>query len=157
MPERLLVIGGGIIGLEMATVHDALGSKVVVVEMLDELMAGADPDVVKPLRKRIEKRYEAIHTGTKVEAIKATDDGIVATYGGNDETFDRVLVAVGRRPNGGAHRRRQGGRGGRRARLHLRRRADAHERGATSSRSATWSASRCSPTRPRTRRRSRPR
>ena len=102
VPERLLVIGGGIIGLEMATVHDALGSKVVVVEMLDELMAGADPDVVKPLRKRIEKRYEAIHTGTKVEAIKATDDGIVATYGGNDETFDRVLVAVGRRPNGGA-------------------------------------------------------
>ena len=101
VPERLLVIGGGIIGLEMATVHDALGSKVVVVEMLDQLMAGADPDVVKPLRKRIEKRYEAIHTGTKVEAIKATDDGIVATYGGNDETFDRVLVAVGRRPNGG--------------------------------------------------------
>jgi len=102
VPERLLVIGGGIIGLEMATVHDALGSKVVVVEMLDDLMAGADPDVVKPLRKRIEKRYEAIHTGTKVEAIKATDDGIVATYGGSDETFDRVLVAVGRRPNGGA-------------------------------------------------------
>jgi dihydrolipoyl dehydrogenase len=101
VPERLLVIGGGIIGLEMATVHDALGSKVVVVEMLDELMAGADPDVVKPLRKRIEKRYEAIHTGTKVEAIKATNDGVVATYGGNDETFDRVLVAVGRRPNGG--------------------------------------------------------
>jgi dihydrolipoamide dehydrogenase len=95
------VIGGGIIGLEMATVHDALGSEVVVVEMLDELMAGADPDVVKPLRKRIEKRYEAIHTGTKVEAIKATAEGIVATYGGSDETFDRVLVAVGRRPNGG--------------------------------------------------------
>jgi dihydrolipoamide dehydrogenase len=102
VPERLLVIGGGIIGLEMATVHDALGSKVVVVEMLDDLMAGADPDVVKPLRKRIEKRYEAIHTGTKVERIEATDDGIVATYGGNEETFDRVLVAVGRRPNGGA-------------------------------------------------------
>jgi dihydrolipoamide dehydrogenase len=101
VPGRLLVIGGGIIGLEMATVHDALGSDVVVVEMLDELMAGADPDVVKPLRKRIEKRYEAIHTGTKVEAIKATAEGIVATYGGSDETFDRVLVAVGRRPNGG--------------------------------------------------------
>jgi dihydrolipoamide dehydrogenase len=100
VPERLLVIGGGIIGLEMATVHDALGSKVVVVEMLDELMAGADPDVVKPLRKRIEERYEAIHTGTKVEKIEATDDGIVATYGGSEETFDRVLVAVGRRPNG---------------------------------------------------------
>jgi dihydrolipoamide dehydrogenase len=72
----------------------------VVVEMLDELMAGADPDVVKPLRKRIEKRYEAIHTGTKVEKLEATDGGIVATYNGSEETFDRVLVAVGRRPNG---------------------------------------------------------
>ena len=101
VPERLLVIGGGIIGLEMATVHDALGSKVTVVEMLDQLIAGADPDVVKPLRKRIEKRYEAIHLETKVEAIKATDDGVVATFGGNEETFDRVLVSVGRRPNGG--------------------------------------------------------
>ncbi len=101
VPERLLVIGGGIIGLEMATVHDALGSKVTVVEMLDQLIAGADPDVVKPLRKRIEKRYEAIHLETKVEQIKATDDGIVASFGGNEETFDRVLVAVGRRPNGG--------------------------------------------------------
>src|SRR5215204_3323217 len=100
VPGRLLVIGGGIIGLEMATVHDALGSEVVVVEMLDELMVGADPDVVKPLRKRIEKRYEAIHTGTKVEKVRATDDGIVATFGGSKETFDRVLVAVGRRPNG---------------------------------------------------------
>ena len=83
VPERLLVIGGGIIGLEMATVHDALGSKVVVVEMLDQLIAGADPDVVKPLRKRIEKRYEAIHLETKVEEIRATDDGIVAVFGGN--------------------------------------------------------------------------
>ena len=103
MPERLLVIGGGIIGLEMATVHDALGSKVVVVEMLDQLIAGADPDVVKPLRKRIEKRYEAIHTrAPRSRRSSATDDGIVATFGGNEETFDRVLVAVGRRPNGGA-------------------------------------------------------
>jgi dihydrolipoamide dehydrogenase len=100
VPERLLVIGGGIIGLEMATVHDALGSKVVVVEMLDQLIAGADPDVVKPLRKRIEKRYEAIHLETKVEEIRAGDDGIVAVFGGKEETFDRVLVAVGRRPNG---------------------------------------------------------
>ncbi len=101
VPERLLVIGGGIIGLEMATVHDALGSKVTVVEMLDQLIAGADPDVVKPLRKRIEKRYEAIHLETKVEEIRATDEGIVASFGGSEETFDRVLVAVGRRPNGG--------------------------------------------------------
>jgi dihydrolipoamide dehydrogenase len=101
-PERLLVIGGGIIGLEMATVHDALGSKVVVVEMLDQLIAGADPDVVKPLRKRIEGRYEAVHLETKVEEIRAADEGIVAVFGGREETFDRVLVAVGRRPNGGA-------------------------------------------------------
>jgi dihydrolipoamide dehydrogenase len=69
--------------------------------MLDQLIAGADPDVVKPLRKRIEKRYEAIHLETKVESIKASDDGIVASFGGNEETFDRVLVSVGRRPNGG--------------------------------------------------------
>jgi len=102
VPERLLVIGGGIIGLEMATVYDALGAKVVVVEMLDQLITGADPDVVKPLRKRIEKRYEAVHLETKVEAIRAEDDGIVAVFGGKEETFDRVLVAVGRRPNGGA-------------------------------------------------------
>jgi dihydrolipoamide dehydrogenase len=101
VPGRLLVIGGGIIGLEMATVHDALGSKVTVVEMLDQLIAGADPDVVKPLRKRIEKRYEGIHLETKVEELRATDDGIVAVFGGQEETFDRVLVAVGRRPNGG--------------------------------------------------------
>jgi dihydrolipoamide dehydrogenase len=102
VPERLLVIGGGIIGLEMATVYDALGSRVTVVEMLDHLMHGADPDVVKPLRKRIEGRYEAIHLDTKVEELRATDDGIVARYGDTEETFDRVLVAVGRKPNGGA-------------------------------------------------------
>ena len=102
VPERLLVIGGGIIGLEMATVYDALGSKVTVVEMLDQLMTGADPDIVKPLRKRIEKRYGAVHLGTRVEELRATDDGIVARFGGAEETFDRVLVAVGRRPNGKA-------------------------------------------------------
>ncbi len=101
IPERLLVIGGGIIGLEMATVHDALGSKVTVVEMLDQLIPGADPDIVKPLRKRIEKRYEAIHVGTRVEKLRAEDDGIYATYNGSEERFDRVLVAVGRHPNGG--------------------------------------------------------
>ncbi len=102
VPERLLVIGGGIIGLEMATVYEALGSKVTVVEMLDHLMHGADQDLVKPLRKRVEPRYEAIHLDTKVEELRATDDGIVARFGGSEETFDRVLVAVGRRPNGGA-------------------------------------------------------
>ena len=102
VPERLLVIGGGIIGLEMATVHDALGSRVTVVEMLDQLITGADPDVVRPLQKRIEGRYEAIHLGTRVEAVRAADDGLFATYGGAEERFDRILVAVGRRPNGGS-------------------------------------------------------
>jgi dihydrolipoamide dehydrogenase len=102
VPERLLVIGGGIIGLEMATVYEALGSQVTVVEMLDHLMHGADADLVKPLRKRVEKRYAAIHLDTKVEELRATDDGVVARFGGTEETFDRVLVAVGRRPNGGA-------------------------------------------------------
>ena len=102
MPERLLVIGGGIIGLEMATVYDALGSKVTVVEMLDQLIPGADKDVVRPLAKRIEKRYEAIHLGTRVEEVRATDDGLVARFGDSEETFDRILVAVGRRPNGGS-------------------------------------------------------
>jgi dihydrolipoamide dehydrogenase len=101
VPGRLLVIGGGIIGLEMAAVYDALGAKVTVVELLDQLIPGCDPDLVKPLRKRIEERYEAIHTGTKVEQLEARDDAIHATFSnGEMQSFDRVLVAVGRRPNG---------------------------------------------------------
>jgi dihydrolipoamide dehydrogenase len=101
IPERLLVIGGGIIGLEMAAVYDALGSKVTVVELLDQLLPGVDPDLVKPLHKRIEGRYEAIHVGTKVEKVEAADDGLRATLSnGETQTFDCVLVAVGRRPNG---------------------------------------------------------
>jgi dihydrolipoamide dehydrogenase len=87
VPERLLVVGGGIIGLELATVYDALGAEVTVVELLDQLMTGADPDLVKPLQTRISKRYEAIHVGTDVSTLDL--DG-----------FDRILVAVGRRPNG---------------------------------------------------------
>ena len=102
IPERLLVIGGGIIGLEMATVYDALGSKVTVVELLDQLMTGADPDIVKVLQKRISGRYENIHLGTKVESVSASEDGIAVKYGDHEETFDRVLIAVGRRPNGGS-------------------------------------------------------
>jgi len=103
VPERLLVVGGGIIGLEMATVYDALGSAVTVVELLDGLIPGADRDLVKPLQKRIAGRYAAIHLGTKVEAIEAKDDGLHATFSGDveDAVFDRVLVAVGRTPNGG--------------------------------------------------------
>ena len=104
VPERLLVVGGGIIGLEMATVYDALGARVTVVEMLDQLIPGADPDLIKPLHKRISRRYEAIHLGVKVSAVEAGDDGLHVTFEGGPEpaVFDRILVAVGRRPNGDA-------------------------------------------------------
>ncbi|HWI74378.1 MAG TPA: dihydrolipoyl dehydrogenase [Baekduia sp.] len=102
VPERLLVVGGGIIGLEMATVYDALGSRVTVVELADGLIPGADRDLVKPLAKRIGGRYAAIHLNTKVDKIEARDDGLNATFSGDaeDAVFDRVLVAVGRIPNG---------------------------------------------------------
>jgi dihydrolipoamide dehydrogenase len=102
IPERMLVIGGGIIGLEMATVYDALGAEITVVELADQLMPGCDPDVVKPLRKRIEDRYAAIHLETSIESLKVTEKGLEATFTGGAEaqTFDRVLVAVGRTPNG---------------------------------------------------------
>ena len=85
IPERLLVIGGGIIGLEMATVYDALGSKVTVVELADGLIPGSDRDLVKPLAKRIGGRYEAIHLETKVDKIEAKDDGLHATFSGDVE------------------------------------------------------------------------
>ncbi|MEM1346623.1 MAG: dihydrolipoyl dehydrogenase [Pseudomonadota bacterium] len=104
IPKRLLVLGGGIIGLEMACVYDALGSKITVVELMDQIIPGADKDIVKPLHKRIEKRYEAIHLKTKVTAVEAKKSGLKVTFEGPDgtstDTFDRVLVAVGRRPNG---------------------------------------------------------
>jgi len=104
IPKRLLVVGGGIIGLEMATVYEALGSKVTVVELLDGLMPGTDRDLVKPLQKRIEKRYEAIYLETKVTAIKAQKKGLKVHFEGPDapdsDVFDRVLVSIGRRPNG---------------------------------------------------------
>jgi dihydrolipoamide dehydrogenase len=104
VPERLLVIGGGIIGLEMATVYEALGSQVTVVELLDGLMVGADRDLVRPLQRRIEKRYAAIHLKTKVTAVEAGDDGLTVTFEGENapepQTFDRILLAVGRTPNG---------------------------------------------------------
>ena len=103
VPKRLLVIGGGIIGLEMATVYDALGSRVTVVEMMDQLIPGCDPDLVRPLLKRIEARYEAVMLGTRVEAVKAQKNGLKVTFDSGDSAmFDRVLVAVGRRPNGPA-------------------------------------------------------
>jgi dihydrolipoamide dehydrogenase len=103
VPARLLVVGGGIIGLEMATVYDALGSEVTVVELMDQLIPGCDPDLVKPLHQRIARRYGAIHLGTSVELAEARDDGIHVTLSnGEAGVFDRVLVAVGRRPNGAA-------------------------------------------------------
>jgi dihydrolipoamide dehydrogenase len=103
VPKRLLVIGGGIIGLEMATVYDALGSKVTVVELLDQLIPGCDPDLVKPLHKRISSRYEAIHLQTKVESVEASEKHLtVKLSSGESEKFDGILVAVGRRPNGRA-------------------------------------------------------
>jgi dihydrolipoamide dehydrogenase len=101
VPERLLVVGGGIIGLELATVYDALGSEVTVVELADQLIPGCDPDLVKPLHQRIAGRYAAIHLGTRVESIEPRPDGLHVTFAGEEHRFDRVLVAVGRTPNGG--------------------------------------------------------
>ena len=105
IPKRMLILGGGIIGLEMACVYDALGSKVSVVEFMDQLMPGADKDIVKPLHKRIEGRYENIWLKTKVTAVEAQKKGLKVTFENDkgetfDDTFDKVLVAVGRKPNG---------------------------------------------------------
>ena len=104
VPGRLLVIGGGYIGLEMGSVYSALGSDVTVVEMLPNLLAGADRDLVRPLEARLKSQFKAIHTNTKVAGLEATPDGIVATLEGDGvespQTFDRVLVSVGRIPNG---------------------------------------------------------
>jgi len=104
VPKNLLVVGGGIIGLEMACVYDALGSKVTVVELLDQLMPGADADLVKPLATRLSKRYAGIHLKVKVAKVEATKEGLRATFEGEkapqQQLYDRVLVAVGRAPNG---------------------------------------------------------
>jgi dihydrolipoamide dehydrogenase len=101
IPGRLLVIGGGIIGLEMACVYDALGSKVTVVEMLDHLLTGADSDLVRVLAKRIGGRYQDVLLSSKAESIKAQKNGLkVEISGAGSRMFDRVLVAVGRIPNG---------------------------------------------------------
>jgi len=101
VPRRFLVIGGGIIGLEMACVYDALGAEVTVVEMLDQLIPGADPDLVRPLHERVKKRYQAVMLGTQVTAVKASRSGLRVSFSdGTERTFDRILVAVGRTPNG---------------------------------------------------------
>ena len=104
VPKRLLVVGGGIIGLEMATVYDALGSKVTIVELSPDLITGADRDVVRPLERRIKRRYEKIYLNTKVTAIEPNKKGLLCKFEGKgapeNDTFDRVLVAIGRSPNG---------------------------------------------------------
>ena len=104
IPKKLLIVGGGIIGLEMATVYHALGSEISVVEFMDQLIPACDSDLVRPLHKRLKKQYANIWLGTKVEEIKPLKKGLKVTFSGDKapdaETFDAVLVAVGRRPNG---------------------------------------------------------
>ena len=157
IPDRLLVIGGGIIGLEMATVYDALGSKVTVVELLDQLIPGADKDLVRVLEKRIKGRYEAIHLKTGVSSVEAGPDGLKVTFG--EQTSRRSTASWS--PSAGARTARSSA---------PRRRASPSTSAAsspptgrcaptsrTSTRSATSAASRCSLTRPPTRASSRPR
>jgi dihydrolipoamide dehydrogenase len=104
IPESLLVIGGGIIGLEMASVYQGLGSQVTVVELTGQLMPGTDKDLVRPLQKRITDRYAGIFVNTKVTAVQAEDDGLHVTFEGSkmpeQSVFERVLVSTGRTPNG---------------------------------------------------------
>lgn len=104
IPERLLVVGGGIIGLEMATVYDALGSAVTVVELSPSLIPGTDKDIIRPLERRIKKKYENIFLNTKITHIESTEAGLVCQFEGKkapeSDTFDRVLVSIGRSPNG---------------------------------------------------------
>ncbi|MEM7257407.1 MAG: dihydrolipoyl dehydrogenase [Pseudomonadota bacterium] len=104
IPERLLVIGGGIIGLEMSCVYQALGSKVTVVELSDTLIPGCDQDLVRPFQKRVSNLFENIFTGAKVSGVKPTADGLEVSFEGGkapaSDVFDKVLLAVGRSPNG---------------------------------------------------------
>ena len=104
IPKKMLIIGGGIIGLEMGTVYDALGSSVSIVELTDGLIQGCDRDIVRPLHKRMSKRFEHIWLGTKVTKLETKKEGILVHFEGpeapSELLFDRVLVAVGRKPNG---------------------------------------------------------
>ncbi len=105
IPARLLIIGGGIIGLEMATIYHALGSKITIVELTEALMMGADPDIVAPLHKRLQKQYEAIFLKTGVKEVVAKADGLWVHFEGaqapkDPQCFDRILCAVGRKSNG---------------------------------------------------------
>ena len=102
---KMLVIGGGIIGLEMATVYQALGAEITIVELMDQIIPGCDKDIVMPLQKRIQKRYKNIMLKTKVTKVEAKKDGLYVTFEGENapaepEKFDRILCAVGRIPNG---------------------------------------------------------
>jgi dihydrolipoamide dehydrogenase len=104
MPQRLLILGGGIIGLEMATVYHELGAKVTIAELMDQLIPGADRDLIIPLAKRVTRQYENIYVKTKVTNVEARPEGLVVSFDGPKapatDTFDRMLVAVGRSPNG---------------------------------------------------------
>ncbi|NOQ63121.1 MAG: dihydrolipoyl dehydrogenase, partial [Methyloprofundus sp.] len=104
VPKKLLIVGGGIIGLEMATVYHALGSEISVVELMDQIIPGCDKDLVTPLQRRIKKQYKNIWLKTKVASIEPQEDGLKVSFEGDkapeSEVFDKVLVAVGRKPNG---------------------------------------------------------
>tara|TARA_B100001079_G_scaffold270614_1_gene285442 strand:+ start:816 stop:2219 length:1404 start_codon:yes stop_codon:yes gene_type:complete len=103
VPNRLLIVGGGIIGLEMATVYSALGSEITIVELAEQLITSADKDIVDPLFKRIKKQYKDIYLNTKVSSMEALEEGIKVGFEGKNapesDTFDKVLVSVGRSPN----------------------------------------------------------
>ena len=133
IPKRMLVLGGGIIGLEMATVYHALGAGITVIEMMDQLMPGADLDIVTPLAKRIGRLYDKILLKTKVTAVRAEPDGLKVTYEGPGGARPSLRCDAGLRratPQRRAHWRRRCGRRRRRARLHRRRPPDAHQRAA---------------------------
>jgi len=104
IPAKLLIVGGGIIGLEMATVYHALGSQITIVEMMDQLIPECDKDLVRPLAQKVKKQYDNIYLSTKVTEIVSQEDGLTVTFDKQgaveSDLFDKVLVAVGRRPNG---------------------------------------------------------
>ena len=104
VPQRLLVLGGGIIGLEMATVYHELGAKVTIAELMDQLIPGADKDLINPLTKRVTRQYENVYLKTKVTNVEARPEGLEVSFDGPKapatDTFDKILIAVGRRPNG---------------------------------------------------------
>ncbi len=104
VPETLLVVGGGYVGLELGSVYAALGSRVTVVELTDRLIPGADPDLARPLARRVKKEFEAVHLNARVTALQEDEDGVSVTLEGKkvkepQQRFDRVLIAIGRRPN----------------------------------------------------------